>query len=373
MQFEYKNHKYYISRYPHTAHPSLRAWNAGDEYLLQFLQSSNTSPEASLAILNDRFGFLSIVLHDFAPYTLIQYKSQEKAFAANMVLNKKQINKDRIVLPLQPFPSKIDIACIKVPKSSALFEQMILQLLPSIHTDTTIACAFMTRHFNPKILTIAQRYFEHVSQSKARKKSRLILLKNKKETIATTGPRLTSIRLGRGKVLQQYAGIFSDGKIDLGTRFLLSHLELRPEDLNVLDLASGNGVLASHLQDQDDKIELHLLEDDYLAVESAKLNLTTGKAHFHWENTLESLESDYFDLVVCNPPFHFEYENTIDIALLLFRGAHRCLRSKGRFVLVANRHLNYKTHLVKWFEDVQILGQDKRYIVYNCEKKREGI
>ena len=43
----------------------------------------------------------------------------------------------------------------------------------------------------------------------------------------------------------------------------------------------------------------------------------------------------------------FEFENNIEVSIELFKEVYRCLKMGGRFVLVANKHLNYKTHLQK--------------------------
>ncbi|MBT3407630.1 methyltransferase, partial [Candidatus Woesearchaeota archaeon] len=62
-----------------------------------------------------------------------------------------------------------------------------------------------------------------------------------------------------------------------------------------------------------------LIDDFYLAIESAKLNLKGEDVYFHYNDTLKEIEENSIDLVVSNPPFHFEYETNIEISLNLFK------------------------------------------------------
>ena len=88
----------------------------------------------------------------------------------------------------------------------------------------------------------------------------------------------------------------------------------------------------------------------------------------HIGNGPKYFEDDTFDLILCNPPFHFEHENNIDIAINLFRGAQRTLRSSGRFLCVANNHLNYRTHLDQVFGRVTTIAENERFTVFECRK-----
>ena len=77
----------------------------------------------------------------------------------------------------------------------------------------------------------------------------------------------------------------------------------------------------------------------------------------------------FFDLVVSNPPSHFEYETNIEIAITLFKEVARCLKPDGRFVIVASKHLNFKTHLERIFERCKISAENNKFIIYECAAK----
>eukprot|EP01090_Pellita_catalonica_P012500 TRINITY_DN2734_c0_g3_i1.p1 TRINITY_DN2734_c0_g3~~TRINITY_DN2734_c0_g3_i1.p1 ORF type:complete len:227 (+),score=42.82 TRINITY_DN2734_c0_g3_i1:857-1537(+) len=226
----------------------------------------------------------------------------------------------------------------------------------------------MTKYFSVSFIKVAEQYFEEVTQSKAWKKARLLILKVPKKEVKHKD--LINTIQWKSKVLQQYYGVFSSGSIDIGTQFFLENLEVKTEELKVLDVASGNGIIAYEVTEQNPQAEVTLLDDFNLAIESSKINLEEKKAEFLCDDTLEGVKQNSFDLVVSNPPFHFEYENNIEVALNLFKGVENCLKNNGRFLLVANSHLNYSTHLIKLFSSVSVLEQNKKFQIIECIKKR---
>jgi 16S rRNA G1207 methylase RsmC len=171
------------------------------------------------------------------------------------------------------------------------------------------------------------------------------------------------------QIFRQYFGVFSGNHIDDASQFFIRYWKLKklyPQ--RVLDLASGNGFLAKMVRLQKPDCEIHLLDDDWLAVESSKFNFDADDkdVFFHFNDSLENFDDQMFDLIVCNPPFHFEHETNIEVAIGLFKEAKRCLSKEGSFQLVANGHLNYKTHLRKLFERVEVVRKNKKFEVFDC-------
>ena len=136
----------------------------------------------------------------------------------------------------------------------------------------------------------------------------------------------------------------------------------------ILDLASGNGVIAKELSKTWPSADYHLVDDSELAVASAKLNFSGENVHHLLDNQLNELEDNYFDFIVSNPPFHFEHDININVPIALFKQAYQKLKAGGEFQLVANTHLNYATHLVKLFKKVEEVAKNDKYVIYNCVK-----
>lgn len=354
--------KYTIKRNDLSADKSLRAWSAADEYLLQEFTALAEKP-AHLAIYNDRFGFLGCNLHSYQPTIVLTQKSQEKAIKAN--LQKNYLSFLDFSNPLASFEKELDFAIIKVPKSLALFQLFLEQIANNSTQEVTVIAAFMTRHFSPKLLQIAESYFEVVEQTKALKKARVMVLRKKKEIVKRELLRALEYN---HKKYQQYSGVFSADHIDYATQYFLKYLQVEETDQCILDLGSGNGVIANEIFKQSPTAEIHLLDDAYLAVASAQLNIQGENIHHHFNDDLSPFKEETFDLIVTNPPFHFEYEINIQIPIQLFKACFRCLKKGGNLQLVSNKHLNYKTHLEKIFPSVQMLADNEKFIIYQCVK-----
>ncbi len=359
MQFNSK--EYQLERYPVTTDKALRAWSNAELLMLDYIKEIKT---ANIHLYNDRFGVFNALLNDVSLTTVWTYASQQKAIAKNLKLNNLSLDVN-YKEPLDDL-GKVELALLKVPKSLELFELFLKQMHKASDDTTVVVCGFMTKYFSVSFLKIAEQYFEEVEQSKAWKKARLLILKKPKKL--TEDKELINKVEWNKEELQQYYGVFSSGKVDVGTRFLLDNLRVQPNELKVLDVASGNGIIAFDIANQNTKAEITLVDDFNLAIASSQLNLKDKEAKFVCADDLSGLKKISFDLIVSNPPFHFEHENNIEVTLSLFKDVKSCLKPNGRFVLVANKHLNYKTHLEKLFNIVKIMADNKKFVVYECMK-----
>lgn len=360
-KLEVKSNTYYLKRYPVTTDKSLRAWSNAELLALDYISAKEVN---KIHLYNDRFGIWNCALQDKELITVYTYASQQKAVLKNLNLNKLS---EKVVFktPLDILKT-VDLALVKIPKSLELFELFLQQIYNSSYQETEVVCSFMVKYFSPSFLKIAKIYFEEVEQTKAWKKARLLVLKKPKKEIQQK--ELINTLLWKKKELKQYYGVFSSGSIDIGTRFFLENLKVYPDEINVLDLASGNGIIGCEVVSLNKEAKITLVDDFNLAIASSKLNISNSKATFLCSENLDELKEANFDLVVSNPPFHFEYENNIEVALSLFKGVKKCLKTSGRFLLVANNHLNYKTHLCKLFSSVNIVRSNNKFIIYECLK-----
>lgn len=349
-----------IERYPQTNLTSLKPWNAADEYMVSYIEEQQLN--GSVAIINDRFGFLALALQPLHPTLIIDFKSQEKAIHKNLITNTIDPTEYSFSNILSPNNSMFNLALVKVPKSMELFSLYLHQLSQTVTADGKVICGFMTKYFTPSMLEVAKRYFGKSEQSLAWKKSRLLILS---EPIRHLEDALTeTVPLPDDTQLIQYKGVFSSKKIDMGTRFLLENLHIEEHENTILDLACGNGIIGHYIAQQKPEVELHLHDDFYLAVESAKLNLPAASCHF--DNELKGFKQYTFDVIVTNPPFHFGHETNIEISQELFKQTCHCLKDSGRFIIVANKHLNYSSHLRKMYSSVVITAENDKFQVIEC-------
>ena len=115
-----------------------------------------------------------------SPQAVITHKSQEKAIALNLENN--SLDSLSYSDPLSTLDVKLNVVLIKIPKSLDLFHLFLGQIAQNSSDEVMVICGFMTRHFTPKMIQIAEQYFEVVTQSRALKKARVLTLKNKKQT-----------------------------------------------------------------------------------------------------------------------------------------------------------------------------------------------
>lgn len=358
------NKNFSIVRYPPTDNSSLRAWSAADEYVLKWIEENKPDIE-NIVIANDRFGYLTCCLNKFNPIIIIDNKSQEKSIDQNLALNSIKFTRENRITPFDEIPRKTSLGIIHIPKSIELFSFYLQQIFDSLNQNGTVICGFMTRHFTPELLNIAENFFEVVEQSLAWKKSRVLVLKGKKDVAQQKNINTIPYTFKNGfkQDIKQYPGVFSSNHIDYATQFLLQHLEIQEDEETILDLASGNGIIARSIQLEKPEADIHLADDSRLAIESSKLNLDRNNSHFHWNDTLDDIDVE-FDLVVSNPPFHFAHEVNTEVTVDLFREVAGHLKPGGRFLCVANQHLGYTSHLKKFFTASRVLAKNDKFVVY---------
>ena len=262
MKYTYQEKTFTIDRYPTTDNKSLQAWSAADEHILNYLEEEKITCEKAI-IYNDRFGFLSTLLADKNPTAIIDFKSQEKAFKINF-----DDNDIKLELPTNSsignLTEQYDIALIKIPKSLDLFRLQLAQAQASLSENGQVICGFMTKYFSKQYLSIAAEYFEDCRQSKAWKKSRILILKGKK--VVEKENLITEIQFSGNKVFKQHYGVFSAKNIDHATQFFIDHMDVRLDHNKILDLGSGNGILAYAALEEKPQTEIHLIDDSLLAV-----------------------------------------------------------------------------------------------------------
>lgn len=352
-----------FKRFPETKSTSLKAWNAADELILEYIQEN----KKKILICNDQFGYLTCHFKNREHELVLinDLNSQEEAIHYNLDQNKINASGINFEHIFEASDNKNDIGILKIPKSNEEFELFLIAIHQRLEDDGQVICGFMTKHFNPTLLKLAGNYFENIEQSKAKKKARLLIL-SKKKTVDSS-PIKINIDY-KDKNYQQYLGVFSAQNIDYATQFLLENINFEEECKEVIDLASGNGIISSIIGDNLPDSKIHLVDDSYLAIASSKLNLNSDNFSFHHQYHLNNFESNSVDWVITNPPIHFGHTIDINIPLELFNQAHRVLKNNGVLTIVANTSIGYLPHLDVLFSNVEKIASNSKFIIYECIK-----
>ncbi len=351
-----------FSRFPFEKNPTLKAWNAADEFALHYFLHQGYSAQNPI-IYGDRFGFLTFHLNAYSPDFIVVYKSQEDALGQQFNINNSFFNGRSFKL-MEDAPMDCQTGIIHMPKSIDLFEVYVSHFCTYADPNASLIIGFMTRHFTSHWLTFLSSYFSEVTQTKAQKKARLILCRGIKKR-PTQIFSLSSYRFEQHDY-DQYPGVFSKNHIDPATLFLLENLSLEQNEKKLLDIGCGNGIIGIALKYRFPWLEVTGVDDNVLAVASAKRN--DVDAHWIWDYHMHSLTDEGYDVIVSNPPFHFEHETDVTMAWQLFEEASRKLRPGGRMILVYNKHLNYPTQLMNYFPLIKILASNQKYEITACWK-----
>ncbi|MES2997061.1 MAG: class I SAM-dependent methyltransferase [Verrucomicrobiota bacterium] len=166
------------------------------------------------------------------------------------------------------------------------------------------------------------------------------------------------------------AGVFSHGRIDVGSRLLADRL---PASLRgkVADLGAGWGFLTDAIFRRcPDVKHIDLYEADSRALACAGENLTefTARCSFHWHDVAAGVPGVY-DAIVMNPPFHTGKSTDLALGRSFITHAHGALRRGGKLLLVANRQLPYEPLLQELGFSFRITGQDPTFKVIFAGKR----
>ncbi|WP_138465007.1 class I SAM-dependent methyltransferase [Poseidonocella sp. HB161398] len=165
-------------------------------------------------------------------------------------------------------------------------------------------------------------------------------------------------------------GIFSADGIDPGSKLLAEILP--PMKGAGADLGAGWGFLADAVLQSPAVTRLHLVEEDFRALEAAKENVPDPRARFHWADATAWQEPEALDFIVSNPPFHSGREASPEIGRAFIQAAARMLGRNGRFWMVANRHLPYEAALAAHFGDVREVVAQSGYKVVEASAPKSG-
>jgi len=312
-----------------------------DELLLNWLAEQEvTNP---VAVYHDRDGVLSTCLFDQKRTFLSDNVTHQQA-ALEHLLTADHPGRclPDIGNPLEPLTKEHDLVVMQIPKSPDLFELYLAGIAALAGPGRKVAAAFQTRHFN--LLNdlqpgkIPEELYHQLSYG--------------------------------GRTYYQYYGVFSAKHIDYATQFMLDEwatnhlLSGLPAPGTLLDIGCGCGVIADHLAQRYPDARLLATDVSRTAIASTIQNNSYIRAEL--TDSLSFVAPGGVDLIVTNPPFHDGHRNAIEPTLQLFREAKEKLSERGHLVVVANRHLNYATHLDRLFSEVIEVADNGKFMVYRC-------
>jgi 16S rRNA (guanine1207-N2)-methyltransferase len=255
----------------------------------------------------------------------------------------------------------------------ALLEDQLIRLRPHINADTQIIIAGMVKALPANVWKLLERLIGVTSTSLAKKKARLIFATLNENLPIVENPYPVEYQLENTDYwLSNHANVFSRDRLDIGTRFFLEHLPIKPNATDIIDLACGNGVVGLIAAERNPNATLHFIDESFMAVASARTNFQRAfgeqrTANFHIGDGLSDFAVQSADVILCNPPFH--QQNTIgdQIAVQLFKQAKNVLKKGGELWVIGNRHLNYYQDLNRLFGNCTVVASNTKFVIWRAK------
>lgn len=360
-----------LERYPPTQNPTLQAFDTADLYLLQSIAELPAS-ELPILVINDNFGALACALAKAEPTRAVHSWSDSQlahlALQNNLLANDLTADAVQFINSQQAPSGPYQCVLIRVPKSLTLMQEQLYQLRPALGEQAQVIAGAMVKHLPHAAGDLLAQYIGPYQASLAWKKARL-LTSTLDPALAPVQPDLETLYALPATDFQllNRPGVFSRDKLDNGTRALLSSLPTGQEGGCIVDLGCGNGALGIMAAQLNPEAQLVFVDESHAAIACARHNFTeafpTRAAEFIVGDGLTGMADGSADLILCNPPFHQQQAVGDEMAKRLFEQSHRVLSSSGSLMVVGNRHLGYHVKLRTWFDKVEQLSGNPKFVV----------
>jgi 23S rRNA (guanine1835-N2)-methyltransferase len=362
-----------LIRQPEQHNDPLQAFDAADEYLLSYLAEQQPNAATRVLVLNDSFGALAASLEGH-----VQVTSSGDSFLAAQGLEKNLVRNGKTfdAVPFMPAShvprGPFDRVLIRVPKTLALLEEQLIRLQGQLAPGAEVIAAAMVKHLPRAAGELLEQYIGPMHASLAVKKARL-LIATVGDRPAAVSPYPTRYALDTPAIaLLNHANVFCREGLDIGTRAFLPHLPTGLGSARVADLGCGNGVLAIASALQNPDAHYTLVDESYMAVQSAAENwqaaLGDRDVIVRADDGLAGQEPQSLEVVLCNPPFHQQQVVGDFLAWRMFQQAREALVVGGALYIVGNRHLGYHSKLARLFRGVEQVAATPKFVILKARK-----
>ena len=170
-------------------------------------------------------------------------------------------------------------------------------------------------------------------------------------------------------IICSYPGVFAHGRLDAGSALLLEALADLPMQGEVLDFASGAGLLGASVAANHPHTKVTLLDTNALALRASQETLSFNQlsASVLASDGLAEVNGSY-DFIISNPPIHAGVKTDNLLSHNLLADVHQHLMPGGMLIIVANRHLPYENWLSQKFRHCKLLTENAQFKVITAIK-----
>ena len=362
-----------LRRHPDVEGHGLEASDAADRLILDesapFLAGA---ADDGVVVLDDAYGALALGAAAAGARGIRVHQdlvTGERALAANA---ERAGLADRVrSLPLgADLLRDARLVLLRLPRSLDRLDELAGLVAGSAASDVVVVAGGRIKHMSLAMNDVLGAWFERVDVSHARQKSRVLTARGPRAQRQPSAPgwprgeRHDDV----GVTVVAYGGVFAGTGIDIGTRFLLEHLDgAVPDAASAVDLACGSGVVAAWLARRRPGLRVTATDRSAAAAasarETAEVNGVADRVTVTHADALELLPDASEALVVLNPPFHSDAALHTGIAAHLFDDAARVLAPGGELWCVWNSHLRYRPLLERAVGSTRQVARNPKFTV----------
>lgn len=358
-----------LQRYPARRGERLLPWCGADSLLLEAMHSLQL-PSAQTLVVNDEHGALSVPLQPAGLWT----DSMLAKIALERNLRANKLGPVTVTWSTRSPPGEPACAVLRVPKQLPYFQFQLDLLARVLPPGATLLAAGMDKHLSPRTAQLLERYIGPTERHRGQRKARLFESVNRGSGARATADTCAYFCELLGDELRALPNVFSRDQLDIGTRFLLQHLDqLEPVD-TAIDLACGNGAIGLAAYKLGLAQRVSFCDESAMALASARENsgrifpgMAENFAFFHGDGLLD-YPGEVPRIILCNPPFHHQHAVDEFVGRRLLAQCGRYLHDDGVLCLVANRHLDYGPALRRYFGPVERLAENSKFIIWRARK-----
>ena len=165
--------------------------------------------------------------------------------------------------------------------------------------------------------------------------------------------------------------VFSPNSVDVGTKAMLSFVNLQPSD-KVLDLGCGSGVVGIWVAKQIGAFSVTMTDIHPKAIQCSRENairnqVSEGITIVLGDALMEIPDADY-TLILSNPPYHVDFS----VPKQFIEQGYKKLAMCGRMLMVVKRKDWYQNKLTTVFGGVKVYEKDGYYIL-EAQKRQKRL
>ncbi|MBU2896557.1 methyltransferase [Vibrio hepatarius] len=363
-----------LNRFPKRDNETLQAWDAGDEYLISYMEELNIEPGKHILILNDNFGALSCwFTHKYRVTMMSDSYIAHQGTIENIESNRcEEVTLSNTIANI---PANVDYVLIQIPRNNRHLIWQLSQLRQALDSTVPVIAVNKAKDIHTSTLKLFEKYLGKTHTSLAWKKHRLVFSAADSSNTLVVEP-VTQWKVEQyGFELNNLPNVYSGEKLDQGAHFILNYLPKGLTTERVIDLGCGNGVLSVKLGLDNPGVQITCVDESFMATDCAKSNLLNSlgverNTKCITNNCLDGFEENSVELVLCNPPFHQQQAITDHIAWQMFCDAKHVLCNEGKLLVIGNRHLGYDVKLSKLFgkSKIKLIASNNKFVILQATK-----